>query len=235
MSRIRIITASVILAAGLIGMGLCIRSGINSISQQSRIVAVRGLAEREVKANKVTWPVVYKLVGNDLTTIYNQIQSSNKKVLDYLTQNGVKESEISVNAPEVVDLSADRYGPNNAPYRYNVTSVLVVVSSDVDLIRSLIAKQGELLKEGIAVTDGGYQYQVQYDFTELNTIKPEMIAQATANAREAGERFAKDSESTLGKIKNAEQGLFSITDRDPNTPYIKQIRVVTSIVFYLED
>ncbi|MBD5191765.1 MAG: SIMPL domain-containing protein [Bacteroidales bacterium] len=235
MTKFKLIIASVILALGLLGLGLSIRSGINSISRQSRMVSVRGLAEREVKANKVTWPIVYKLVGNDLSTVYNEIQSSNNSVLKYLKDNGVQESQISINAPEIIDLSADRYNTQKVPFRYNVTSVIVVVSEDVDRIRQLITNQGELLKEGIVVTDGGYQYQVQYDFTELNNIKPEMIAEATANAREAGNRFAKDSESTLGKIKNADQGQFTISDRDPNTPYIKRIRVVTRIDFYLED
>ena len=235
MTKFKLIIASVILALGLLGLGLSIRSGINSISRQSRMVSVRGLAEREVKANKVTWPIVYKLVGNDLSTVYNEIQSSNNSVLKYLKDNGVQESQISVNAPEIIDLSADRYNTQKVPFRYNVTSVIVVVSEDVDRVRQLITNQGELLKEGIVVTDGGYQYQVQYDFTELNNIKPEMIAEATANAREAGNRFAKDSESTLGKIKNADQGQFTISDRDPNTPYIKRIRVVTRIDFYLED
>ncbi|MDE7154194.1 MAG: SIMPL domain-containing protein [Muribaculaceae bacterium] len=236
MSKFKVIVAAVILAIGMIGLGLCIRSGINSISQQSRTVSVRGLAEREVSANKVTWPIVYKIVGNDLSSLYNEIQRNNKSIIKYLTDNGVKESEISVNAPEIYDRLADRYtSVGRYDDRYNVTSVLVVVSSDVDRIRQLIANQGELLKEGIVVTDGGYQYQVQFEFTDLNLIKPEMIAQATANAREAGERFAKDSESTLGKIKTADQGQFSITDRDPNTPFIKRIRVVTRIDFYLED
>lgn len=235
MTKFKLIIASVILALGLLGLGLSIRSGINSISRQSRMVSVRGLAEREVKANKVTWPIVYKLVGNDLSTVYNEIQSSNNSVLKYLKDNGVQESQISINAPEIIDLSADRYNTQKVPFRYNVTSVIVVVSEDVNRIRQLITNQGELLKEGIVVTDGGYQYQVQYDFTELNNIKPEMIAEATANAREAGNRFAKDSESTLGKIKNADQGQFTISDRDPNTPYIKRIRVVTRIDFYLED
>lgn len=236
MSKFKIIAASVILAIGMIGLGLSIRSGINSISRQSRTVSVRGLAEREVDANKVTWPIVYKLVGDDLSTLYNEIQHNNKSIIKYLTDNGVKESEITVNAPEVIDKMAERYGSlSYKENRYNVTSVLVVVSSEVDLIRRLIANQGELLKQGIVVTDGGYQYQVQFEFTELNLIKPEMIAQATANAREAGERFAIDSESKLGKIKTADQGQFTINDRDPNTPFIKRIRVVTRIDFYLED
>ncbi len=93
----------------------------------------------------------------------------------------------------------------------------------------------ELLKDGIAITDGGYQYQIKYEYTDLNSIKPEMIAEATAKAREAGQKFASDSESTLGKIKSATQGQFSIEDRDENTPYIKKVRVVSYIEFYLED
>ncbi|MEE0979699.1 MAG: SIMPL domain-containing protein [Muribaculaceae bacterium] len=235
MTKYKLIIPALLVALGLIGMGLCIRSGFNSFSQPSRTVSVRGLAEREVKANKVTWPIVYKLVGNNLTGIYDEIQKSNKTVIKYLRDNGVKDTEISINAPEIVDLQADRYIERNFPYRYNVTSVIVVVSADVDHIRQLISNQSELLKEGIVVTDGGYQYQVQYDFTELNSIKPEMIAEATANARQAGDRFAKDSESTLGKIKTASQGQFSISDRDANTPYIKSVRVVTNIDFFLED
>ena len=93
----------------------------------------------------------------------------------------------------------------------------------------------ELLKEGVAIIDGGYQYQVKYEYTDLNSIKPEMIAEATAKAREAGQQFATDSKSSLGKIKSATQGQFSIENRDENTPYIKKVRVVSNIQFYLED
>ena len=102
-------------------------------------------------------------------------------------------------------------------------------------MRSLIAEQGELLKRGIAVTGGDYRYNVQYEYTGLNTIKPGMIEEATKNARQAAEKFAKDSDSKLGKIRHASQGQFSISDRDANTPYIKKVRVVTTIDYSLED
>ena len=102
-------------------------------------------------------------------------------------------------------------------------------------MRGLIAEQGELLQKGIAVTGGDYRYNVQYEYTGLNKIKPQMIEEATKNAREAAEKFAKDSESELGKIKSASQGQFSITDRDANTPYIKKVRVVTTVNYSLED
>lgn len=102
-------------------------------------------------------------------------------------------------------------------------------------MRSLISEQGELLKRGIAITAGDYRYNVSYEYTSLNEIKPAMIEEATKNAREAAEKFAKDSGSELGKIRHAYQGQFSITDRDPNTPYLKKIRVVTTIDYSLED
>ena len=124
---------------------------------------------------------------------------------------------------------------NRTGYRYNVTAVITVTSIQVDLVRQLISEQGELLKQGIAITGGDYRYNVQYDYTDLNRIKPQMIEEATKNARAAAEKFASDSDSELGKIKHAYQGQFTITDRDSNTPYIKNVRVVTTIDYYLED
>ena len=105
----------------------------------------------------------------------------------------------------------------------------------MDLIRKLISSQGELLKQGVAITSGDYRYNVQYEYTGLNKIKPQMIEEATKNARQAAEKFAEDSDSKLGKIRKANQGQFSITDRDANTPYIKKVRVVTTIDYSLED
>lgn len=102
-------------------------------------------------------------------------------------------------------------------------------------MRKLISEQGELLKRGIAITGGDYRYNVSYEYTSLNKIKPGMIEEATKNAREAAEKFAKDSESKLGKIRHANQGQFSISDRDANTPYIKKVRVVTTVEYSLKD
>ena len=121
------------------------------------------------------------------------------------------------------------------PYRYNVTTVITVTSKQVDLVRGLINEQSELLKQGVAIISGDYRYNVAYDYTSLNDIKPKMIEEATKNARTAAEKFAKDSESRLGSIQRAYQGQFSIENRDPNTPYIKQVRVVTTIDYSLED
>ena len=224
-----------LLCAGLIVMGIFIRYGFTHIADSKRTVTVRGLCEREVRANKVTWPIVSKEVGNYLPTIFMNVENTNRLILAFLKENGIDESEISVNPPAVIDLQADRYSYNQNPYRYNVTNVVVVTSSKIDKVNELIKKQAELLKQGIAVVAGDYQYQTIYEYTDLNAIKPEMIAEATKNAREAADKFAEDSGSKVGRIQTASQGQFTIEDRDQYTPYIKKIRVVSSLIYYLED
>lgn len=233
MSKWRI--EAVILALGLVALGAQIEDGIKDFVAKDRVVTVKGLAEMEVPANKVTWPLMYKEVGNDLTTLYNKINQTNKAIVDFLKQKGISEDEISINASEIIDMQAERYVGESKTYRYNVTTVITVTSNKVDLVRNLISEQGELLKQGIAITGGDYRYNIQYDYTSLNEIKPQMIEEATKNAREAAQKFAKDSDSELGKIKRATQGQFSIDNRDANTPYIKRIRVVTTIEYSLED
>lgn len=228
-------TEAIVLAVGLAALGAQIKQGINNFVEKDRVVTVKGLAEMEVPANKVTWPLMYKEVGNDLSTLYNKISTTNQAIVGFLKQKGIGEDEISINAPEIIDMQAERYNSNPVPFRYNVTTVITVTSGKVDLVRSLISEQSELLKQGIAITGGDYRYNIQYDYTSLNEIKPQMIEEATKNAREAAQKFAKDSDSKLGKIKRANQGQFSISNRDANTPYIKNIRVVTTIEYSLED
>ncbi|MCH5230909.1 MAG: SIMPL domain-containing protein [Muribaculaceae bacterium] len=225
----------IFVCAGLIVLGIFIRYGLTHLNDSHRIVTVRGLCEREVNANKVTWPIVSKEVGNYLPSIFQNVENTNTMILKFLKENGIEESEISVNPPAVVDLQADRYSYNQSPYRYNVTNVVVVTSSKVEKVNELIKKQAELLKQGIAIVAGDYQYQTIYEYTDLNSIKPEMIEEATINARAAADKFAEDSGSKVGKIQTASQGQFSIEDRDQYTPYIKKIRVVSSINYYIND
>lgn len=228
------IIPSLLIAVAIVVLGLCLKAGIDDFSHRDRAVTVRGLCEKEVMANKVTWPIVTKEMGNELTAIYDKIQRNNAAILAFLKNNGIEDSEISVNPPAVNDRMANSYSNENVRYRYNVTNVIVVTSSKVDKIRKLIDAQTELLKQGIALTED-YEYLTTYGYTDLNSIKPEMIAEATRNAREAANKFAADSDSRLGKIKTATQGQFSITDRDQYTPYIKNIRIVTYVDYYLED
>lgn len=230
----RLIPAALI-AVGLMLIGVFVKGGLQSISSNQRVVTVRGLSEKEVMANKVTWPIVSKEVGNDLAVIYRNIQNTNAAITGFLKSNGITDSEISINAPQVIDMQADRYNSTASPFRYNVTTVVVVTSSKVEQVRKLITRQTELLKDGIAIVAGDYNYQTAYEYTDLNKVKPSMIADATKNARQAAKKFAEDSDSRLGKIKTASQGQFSIEDRDQYTPYIKRIRVVSTIDYYLKD
>lgn len=226
---------AVILAIGMVLLGLMIRGGINDVKDKERIVTVKGLAEMEVPADKVTWPLMYKDIGNDLPALYMNMEKKNQAIVSFLKSNGVTDEEISVAPSEIIDMKAERYSNENVTYRYNATSVITVTSRNVDKVRKLMSEQTELLKQGIAITGGDYRYNVSYEFTGLNDIKPQMIEEATKNARAAGEKFAKDSDSKLGKIRNASQGQFSISDRDGNTPYIKSVRVVTTVTYYLKN
>lgn len=228
-------TEAAILALGIALLGMMIRNGINDFKDKERVVSVKGLAEIEVPANKVIWPLMYKDLGNDPAVLYTNMEEKNKAIVKFLKTNGVADDEISIAPPEILDMQAERYSSNPSPFRYNATSVITVTSGHVDKIRKLMSEQAELLKQGIAITGGDYRYNVVYEFTELNKVKPQMIEEATKNARVAAEKFAKDSESRLGKIKNASQGQFSIADRDANTPYVKNIRVVTTVDYYLKN
>ena len=224
-----------IVAAGLALLGLFTYFGLKAFAARDRVVSVRGLAEREVKADHVIWPIVYKTTGNDLQTLYRDLNDANAKIRAYLVRNGIADTAVTTGAPQIIDLQADRYTSNDEKRdRYNVTCITTVSTADVDRVLKLQPRMGELLKEGIAISAGDYGSTTKFEFNGLNQIKPQMIEEATVNARQAAEKFAKDSDSRLGKIKDATQGLFSINDRDEYTPQIKQVRVVTYVNYYLE-
>lgn len=230
----RIIEAA-LLAASVVILGLCIRSGINHFADKDRKVTVKGLAEREVGADKVTWPIVSKEIGNSLPDLYNKIGVTQSKIKHFLLANGIKEKEIAVNASSVIDLNAERYGENQKGYRYNITSIITVTSNNVELVRSIIARQGELLKDGVAIVDGEYDNRVTYEYVSFSKMKPKMMEEAINNAEKTAHQFAENSHSKLDKIMNADQGQFSIENRDGNTPYIKKVRVVTTVTYSLKD
>lgn len=226
---------ALILALGIIVLGDSVNSGLKSLAGKDRKVVVKGLAEKEVEADKVTWPIVSKEIGNDLPELYQTINNTTGTIRKFLLQNGLKADEISVNAPVVIDLNAERYGENRNPYRYNITSIITVTSSNVKLVRSIIARQGELLKKGVAIVDGGYENPVKYEFVAFRQMKPKMMQEAIENAEKTASQFAENSKSKIDKIMNADQGQFSIEDRDSNTPYIKKVRVVTTVTYSLKD
>lgn len=232
MNRIK---EAAIIAVGIVILGFCIKAGMENIANRGRKVTVKGLAEREVPADKVTWPIVTKELGNDLPDLYQRINATTAKVKAFLKQNGVKDGEISVNAPVVIDLNADQYNTAVRNERYNITSTITVTSKNVDLVRGIIARQGELLKQGVAVVDGGYGGGVVYEYVSFQKMKPKMMQEAIKNAEATAKQFAENSDSRLDKIQTADQGQFSIDDRDGNTPYIKKLRVVTTVTYSLKN
>lgn len=221
------------LMIGLVVGALLLGNAIRASRADDRVVSVKGLCERELKADKVICPFAYKEGGDNLQQLYRTIEEKNGVIIEFLKDAGISEEEITIAAPKVVDTRTEWSGSQNR-YAYIVTSVVTVCTDKVDEIIALQSRQGELLQRGIA-TAASWEYQTVYSFTKLNEIKPAMIETATKNARETAEKFAADSDSKLGKIKRATQGQFSITDRDSNTPYMKNVRVVTSVDYYLKD
>ncbi len=199
---------SAIIALGIVVLGFTVRSGIVTFKDRDRIVSVKGLSEREVKADKVI----------------------------FLKSGGLTDSEISVNPPTIVDRQADNYGNEIMNFRYKATSVITVTSPNVDKVRALMNRQAELMKQDIAIVGEEYggSNSPSYEFTGLNKIKPEMVEEATKNARITAEKFASDSGSELGDIRSASQGQFSIESRDASTPFMKKVRVVTTLEYTLK-
>ena len=229
-----------IISAALVALSICmlgwfIKAGIDDFANKDRRVNVKGLAEQEVEADTVTWPIVSKEVGNDLPGLYDRIGATQRKIKNFLVSNGIKEDELTINAPLVIDLNAREYGDKNQPYRYIVTSVITVTSQNVKQVRQIIARQGDLLKDGIAIVDGGYENPIKYEFVSFKSMKPKMMQEAIENAEKTAQQFAENSHSQLDKIVSADQGQFSIDDRDSNTPWIKKVRVVTTVTYSLKD
>ena len=220
-----------IIGLGILFAGLFIKGGIDNFAYRDRTVTVRGLSERQVQADFVTWPITYNVAGNDLLGLYDQVTKYNDVIIKFLTSNGIDKSEISVNPPDTYNATANQYSSGNFQYKYSLSCNITVATTKVDKVRELLERQTDLLKEGVPYSNS----YINYEYRALNTIKPAMIAEATKNARVAAEQFANDSGSKVGKMKTASQGQFSIDDSSSSTPYTKNVRVVSTIVFYLED
>ncbi len=232
--RYQNIASAAIIAVGIVVLGFCLKGGIDNFVNKDRRVTVKGLSEREVEANKVTWPIVTKETGNDLQALYTTTNRKVAAVKRFLTDNGLKNSEITVNAPTVADYLSQSSYSQDTKFRYTMSSSITVVSTNVSLVRSIIEKQGDLLEQGVAII-GGWETPVTYEYTDFQKMKPEMMAEAIQNAQKTAEQFAENSKSDLNKIVSADQGQFSIEDRDDNTPNIKKVRVVTTITYSLKD
>lgn len=221
---------------GLSALGYFLGNAAIRFKEYERTVAVKGLSEREMPADIVIWPIQYAVADNDLGKLYNTLESNAKTIRDYLLQAGIKEAEITVSPPAITDKSAQAYTESaHAEFRYTALQTVTVYSSNVALVRTQMSAISELGKKGIALTGGSQGQMEEYLYSQLNQVKPEMIQEATTKAREVAQKFAGDSNSKLGKIKQASQGQFTIEPRDTNNPHIKKIRVVSTVEYYLSD
>lgn len=236
----RSIVSSVLLGAllcvGLSVLGALLAEGIIKFREADRSVVVKGLAEQEVNADVAIWPIRFTEVDNEIGSLFASINAKNEKVRLYLRQQGFTDDEISVGVPGIQDRQAQGFTEEQVKNgRYAGNSTLTVYSDDIDKVRKAMAGLMQLGQDGIAINGQDYDARTQFLFTGLNRIKPGMIEEATRNAREVAEKFSHDSGSKLGKIKRANQGQFTIEDRDSNTPYIKRVRIVSTVEYYLVD
>ena len=224
----------IFIGLGLIIGGLLLANAIFKARATERFVTVKGLAEQEVDADLAIWPITFKDVGNDLIELQKLVEKRRKVITTFLTDKGFSTENISYSAPIIADAQADYYGNNRPSYRYRVQATVTLRSSKVDLVKESLEASGDLVSKGVVLADN-WESRTTFMFTGLNEIKPEMIREATINARQAASTFAEDSESKVGKIRRASQGYFTITDRDPNSPEKKLVRVVTTMEYFLDD
>ena len=237
-----------LLALGMILGAWILGSQIKAIRLADRYVTVKGLAERNVKSDLAIWPLSYKEAGDELGSLYAKTEADKKIILDFLAAQGIQTSEIELGVVRVVDTQANEWGGGQrAPHRYIVDQQITVRTSRVDQVAAAAQKTMLLLQKGIVLNSNPGQ-GLAYKFMALNAIKPDMITEATRNARAAADRFASDSGSKVGSIRQANQGIFTILPADQagggggengggfgsDASLMKTVRVVTTVDYYLE-
>lgn len=239
----RQLAAALIVAVGLTLSGWFVGNGFYKSRLGNRFVTVKGVSEKEVEADLALWPLRFTAASNDLGKAQGQIDKNIAKTLEFLDSRGVDTSQAERQGLRVNDAMADPYRSGPISSRFTVTETLMVRSSDPVTVLEAGQQIGELVNAGVVVSSG-QEYQgggPTFLFTRLNDLKPEMIAEATARAREAAEQFAADSGSDLQGIRQANQGVFVILPRDQapgimeHTQLNKTVRVVSTIQYYLAE
>lgn len=228
-----VIVAGIVVAIGLALGGHFIGSGLLAARATDRYVTVKGLAEREVAANLVIWPITYTVTADDLGTLQKRTDDGATKIRAFL-DDAFDDAEIVISPARVTDRQAQGTMGQVRMERYVAESTVSVRTPRIEAVRTAMERTGELVKQGVALIRS-YENTTEYLYTSLEQIKPEMIREATQDARRAAQQFAEDSGSRVGGIRNAQQGYFSITDRDAFSPEFKTIRVVTTVQYFLED
>ncbi len=225
-----IISISMIYSAYLIG------DTHRKAKAYDRHVEVKGLAEREVLADLAVWPLEISLAENDLQLLNKKLIDQKARLRAFFEELGFTEAEINIGVSSIKDRQADEYAANTrAPFRFRGKAEITLRTNDLEKMQTALEASLILSEEGILINSKNSWRPIQYIFTGLNDIKPEMIEEATKKAKEVAERFAEDSNSKVGKIRSANQGLFTINDLDPSTPHIKKVRVVSTVQYMLED
>lgn len=224
-----------VIAGALIALGLCLGGcfiylGMSKFANKDRAVSVKGLSTREVEADHAVWPLAYAWNGNDLPSLYAQLENVTARVKQHLLALGFEESDIRQGSISVNDNWSDYYGNHRPEYKYTLSTSLIVSTDKVQLVVASQGKEAELLKEGIIVKTE--RWNLDYQFNGLPELKPSMIEEATQNARAVAQKFADDAQCSLGSIRRASQGQFSI-ESDEYQPWVKHVRVVTTVDYYL--
>ena len=219
---------SIVMAAVILAVGFA------NIITPERSVSVRGLAEREVDADLAVWNMSFSMGENSLESMQKSILEKTEVIKKYLIKHGLEESDFTVKPAAITDNSLNSYmDQTKITYKFVARQTILVRSEKIEAVKSAYADSLELVSAGIAVNQD-YDSKVSYEFTKLNDIKPEMIAEATKNARTAAEQFAHDSNSKVGKIKKATQGLFTIEDAAVGLEDKKSVRVVNTVEYLLK-
>ncbi|MBQ6748926.1 MAG: SIMPL domain-containing protein [Paludibacteraceae bacterium] len=224
-----------VLAGALIALGLCLGGmfiylGINKFADKDRAVTVKGLSTREVECDYVVWPLSYGWKGQDLPSLYDKLEQVTARVKKHLLDLGFEESDLRQGQISVND-NWVYYSDHRPEYHYTLRTSLIVSTDKVQLVVKSLGKESELLKEGIIVEGG--DWSVDYQFNGLSELKPSMIEEATRNARAVAQKFADDAQCSLGSIRRASQGQFSV-EPDEYQPWIKHVRVVTTVDYFLD-
>ena len=228
----RWLASSTVLAIGMIVGGFGLGDGLKRAQHADRSVTVRGLAERDVTADLATWTIAYSASAGNLSEAQGSVDRDTAQIRSFFRELG-----FPADALQPTGVNVSQYKDNGVP-TFTVRQRMTLRSTDIKRAQDAVRKQFELVRRGVVLEEGS---GMSYAFTRLNDIKPEMVAEATRDARAAAEQFAKDSGSQVGSIKNATQGYFSIDARDgetggygvSDTPY-KKVRVVTTVNFYLK-
>ncbi len=233
---------AIVLAIGLTAAGWFVGHGLLEVRRADRYVTVKGLSEREVQADLALWPMQFVVADDDLERAQSRMVEATGKVRAFLERGGFEPGETELQDLSVTDTRANRYGGPPAPFRYVVSTTVMVRTTQPDRLFAASQRVGELIDAGVVLSsDGPWAGGPTYLFNGLNELKPAMIAEATANAREAAEQFARDSGSKLGPIRRANQGVFVILPRDqaPGVQEQRQrakiVRVVSTVEYLLED